>query len=346
MSQETKALKRTILFIIIFILLFSILEMKARSMYRTRTDFFFQFQCFEKIKDKVKLLFLGTSQMADSINPKYICCKESFNLSFRAADLYYNYMKFKKYVNQTPLLKEVVIELPFFIFGYDQGKHSLMPYAKDYFWLMGILPKPVHYLYFLYQYNTFLLHHNTFWNDLLAGKKPVSFSATDLDHISESTMINNVLLENGFRQVTKSNIAEEESEREKQGKRAAMYHLTYFFDKSVVSENIDYLTRIMNIAKKKKIKTILLTLPSTSYYRKNFKKDFVDSFFSNVRSILDKYPEVTYYNFSTVEALNDDDFYDPSHLNYKGAKKFSMLLDSLLCERREVGAVSLQKINN
>lgn len=339
MNQKTKLLKKAGFFATIFIFLFAGLEMKARSMYETKTDLYFHHQCFEKVKDKIEVLFLGGSNMGDSVNPRYIS-RKSFNLAYRGADLYYIDMRFKKFIEQAPLVEEVVIDLPFFVFGYDQGKHFLMPYAKDYFLVLGILPKSSYIIDTLLYSSTYLLHQDNFIPDLIKEKKPNPLSVMEIDHIPESTIINarTVLLANGFRYVP-------ESKKKRTGKQMAKAHMA-ITDKSLFRENSNYLRNIIEICKKRNIGITLVTLPTIDSYRKSFGKSFSKLYYSTIRLILDNYPEVTYYDLSELEILNDNDFYDPAHLNYKGAKKFSMLLNSILCERRDARTASLQEINH
>lgn len=67
----------------------------------------------EKNKNKIEVLFLGSSHMQDAINP-LLLSKNSSNLAYNTQDIKTNYLLFEKYINQLPELKYVVFEFDYF----------------------------------------------------------------------------------------------------------------------------------------------------------------------------------------------------------------------------------------
>ncbi len=112
-------IKKSISFILIFIILLIILEIVARNVYNYRTDLFFKYECFKENQNEIEVLFFGSSHTEQSVNPQYIN-KKAFNLSYGSQDLYYAYAILKKYINYMPNLETIVLELSFFSFGYDE----------------------------------------------------------------------------------------------------------------------------------------------------------------------------------------------------------------------------------
>ncbi len=101
------------------------------------------------------------------------------------------------------------------------------------------------------------------------------------------------------------------------------------YNESTIDENVRFVKEIIDIAENRNIRLILITAPTTIYYRNNFDKHIIDLFYDIIKTICDDYKNVNYYDFSNAE-FNDDDFLNSDHLNYIGAKKFSKMLNSIL----------------
>ena len=181
-------IKKSISFILIFIILVIILEIVARDMYNNRTDLFFKHKCFRENQNEIEILFLGSSHTEQSVNPQYIN-KKAFNISYVSQDFYYDYAILKKYINCMPNLETIVLGLSFFSFGYDEEEY-FEQIVKDYFVDLGILPrsKNISIINFLVFFN----HKSTFIKDLIKGKKPIphflleqDFVPDDLEEVKE-----------------------------------------------------------------------------------------------------------------------------------------------------------------
>ena len=89
------------------------------------------------------------------------------------------------------------------------------------------------------------------------------------------------------------------------------------------------LSSILDFSKEKNIKVVLVWSPQYTEVQK-FKENqrrYVDSLITDVAN---KY-KLDYLNFSTNDLVNDkSNFYNHSHLNYKGASEFSLQIASYI----------------
>lgn len=323
MNYKISYIKKAVIFLTIFILLFSVFEITARTMYNSSTDFSFQFKCFKETMDVVEVLFWGSSHMDKAINPQFIT-RKSFNMAFSAQDIYYDYMVIKKYIDKMPRLKAIVLGISISSFGFENGNGYLL---KEYFWDAGILPKIRLFHKVISNTSVYLTHQHTFIGDFIKGKKPNIFPIIDKDSVPEPLPQGTYLLRNGYRYTSgllpRKKLIED-------GKTAAKRHSARLNMEMVTRENKDYLRKIIDIANSRNLELIIVTTPTTSYYQKAFTSEFITSFQNNIKEILNDYPSVIHYDFSNMKSLNEWDFSNSDHLNYQGAKKFSMEMNSLL----------------
>lgn len=112
------------------------------------------------------------------------------------------------------------------------------------------------------------------------------------------------------------------------GKSAAERHRAA--DDRYFNENLRYLTSIIEFASKKNIKVVLITSPAWKAYTDNLDKVQLGRTTRTADSLATVYHNTVYFNFLTDPAYPASDYYDGDHLNNKGAKKFTLALDSLI----------------
>ncbi len=98
----------------------------------------------------------------------------------------------------------------------------------------------------------------------------------------------------------------------------------YFNQNGDISEfNLRYLSKILKLSHKFKIRIVFIRSPQhelyTGYYNEKVYQEILKSYFTNVE----------YLDLSKFSVRNDQ-FGDLEHLNYKGARKFSLWFDSLI----------------
>ena len=96
-------------------------------------------------------------------------------------------------------------------------------------------------------------------------------------------------------------------------------------------KNIEYLEKIVTLCRESKVNIYFVRSPQHKYYNYRFnEKEFI-----KIKN--DKFKDVTFLDFNNFP-LNNEEFGDFGHLNYKGAKNFSLWFNELL----EKGLLSME----
>lgn len=96
-----------------------------------------------------------------------------------------------------------------------------------------------------------------------------------------------------------------------------------------VQENIEIFNTMLNYLKDNNIKIIVATNPVTDFYKKYFSKNCRQEFL-NIICMFQKEFEFTFIDGYNIDCFENRDFYDASHLNRKGASKFTKILNEYL----------------
>lgn len=113
------------------------------------------------------------------------------------------------------------------------------------------------------------------------------------------------------------------------GKKTSERHIEFINDgRKNKDEFIAILDDIINFAIKNDLNPVLTTTPFTKYYNENFSKEFYDEFQDSINSIINKYPNVKYLDYSHDSRFESSTeyFFDSSHLNLKGGKFFTEII--------------------
>ncbi|APB69346.1 hypothetical protein PPYC1_02625 [Paenibacillus polymyxa] len=98
---------------------------------------------------------------------------------------------------------------------------------------------------------------------------------------------------------------------------------------NTVLENIEILRNIIPLLQRNNIKPILLVCPTSKYYYKFFSQRIKEEFKKNIEKISKDF-QVDLIDLFESESFGDNDFYDASHLNKEGSKKFTLILKKYL----------------
>lgn len=96
------------------------------------------------------------------------------------------------------------------------------------------------------------------------------------------------------------------------------------------SANMNLLNDWMKACQEQNIRVLLLNMPVSSEMYKKYIPAELKSTDSLMMSLEQAYPNVQYINLIQSNRFNNNDFYDADHLHESGAKKMSLMLDSLL----------------
>jgi hypothetical protein len=99
---------------------------------------------------------------------------------------------------------------------------------------------------------------------------------------------------------------------------------------NLVEENLKFLDKIVKLCDDEGIQVVLMTLPAHKSYSDNLEKHQLELVISAGEKMINKYGNCRYFNFLNDDNFIEEDFYDADHLNRNGAKKLSILVDSIL----------------
>lgn len=94
-----------------------------------------------------------------------------------------------------------------------------------------------------------------------------------------------------------------------------------------VQENQQIFEEIMKLLKENQIKPIVVVCPVTEFYRRNIDGDRIIAEFEKIITSFQNRYEFQYLDYFESSLFEESDFMDYSHLNLKGAEKFTRLLD-------------------
>ncbi len=254
------------------------------------------------ISEQVEAIATGISYMVNAIDVKILNHK-THSLANASQDLYYDYHTIKyileNFKDDYPKLKYLLIGLSYYSFEYDMSLSSMKTNVVLY-------------------YEAFKCkHHCTNVEELvnrrnkenIIGKNIFKFDDKDMaifDWHIENTNIKNVI-------------------NEEVGKRQALIDCNKNYPETV-RENIEILKEYLQLLKENNIKPIIIVCPVSKYYSKYFDKRLKSEFYENINYIK-KFYDFEVMDYFESDLFKDDDFYDVSHLNENGSRKFTKILN-------------------
>lgn len=217
------------------------------------------------------------------------------NLAFSAQDLYYDFLLLKyvhKFKEVKNTLKYVIINLSYYSFDYDMTKTI----AK----------------YRIHRYYKYLEeYHNNY--DVIGINITKSFyekRVTFNEYINMNKMKENMELKS----------------KDINGEYEALRNSTMDY-KNTRNEYENILNEYLLFLEKNNIKPIVVVCPTSSYYRKYFDESNKKDMFYNIISKFKERYNIQVIDYFKSDVFDKTDFWDYSHLNGKGADKFTRILN-------------------
>lgn len=313
-------IKQTLLFIVPLVVIATISEILLR---RIPNDYSYKKEYLDKNSDSIRTLVLGSSYAFYGINPDYLRTGKSFNSSHVSQQLKFDDAIIKKYSNQLSCLEYIILPVSYFtVYGnLEYGDEAWR--IKNYivYYEINLSAK-------------FAYHTEVFTNKLMINlermysyyiKKKSYITCSNLGWgTSYNSEKNTNLLNTGI-------VA---------AKRHVIKNDVYF------NKNINYLREILNYAKGRNIKVVLLTAPAFHTYVDNLDKLRLNKTVTELTKLDLEYENVTYTNMLQDSSFKEADFFDADHLNEIGAKKFTVKIDSIMTILEVEKKRNLQRKNN
>ncbi|MCK7591499.1 hypothetical protein M0G43_13010 [Subsaxibacter sp. CAU 1640] len=262
----------------------------------------------EKNSNSIETLILGNSHSYYGLNPQYIDGK-TYNAAFVSQTLDIDYQFLKHYENSLDSLEFVILRLSYFSLFEQLGK-------TDEDWRISY-----------YNIFTEINLDNTLKHQLhmMSVKLKTNLSLVSDFYLKD---IDKVYCDNlGFGNIS-SFMGNMTMTLDEAGLAAAKKHT--IDDHSLMDENVSTLERIIEFCQKKDIKVILFTPPAYKGYYQNLEEKQLALTIKTGQRMQQIYSNVKYFNLLKSDEFATADFFDGDHLNEQGAKKLSLLMDSIL----------------
>lgn len=258
------------------------------------------------ICNTVEVLATGISYAYAGLNDKLLK-KPAFNFSYASQDIYFGYHIVKKLLEEKrenlKNFRHCLIGLCYYNFEYDLSKSSIKNKVILYY---DFLKKSHNYgnineLYDMYKIN---------------------------NKIAEKIFDKN---ENGsfdFKWNLTVRSLNKEDDLNEIGKRQAFLDCNKDYPETV-KENTKLLKEYFEILKRNNIKPIVIVYPASNYYTSHFSKKIENEFKKIIKKLKEEY-NFQYIDYFRSNIFKDEEFRDVSHLNAKGAEKFTEILNEVI----------------
>jgi hypothetical protein len=263
---------------------------------------------FHKIDSSIKILFLGHSHPEEAINDSIIV--SSRNFARGGEHNFYTFLKARKLIESNKNVKFVFLE-----FTNNQLSNNMIKWITDYDKTAVFFPNYTSamnwedhlFLFKKKQINYLKIQQNIFFNNInfLINRERNVLSRRDWG---------------GFYANKRQKVAAILNSQLKSGS-IKINDLNFELDDT----NLIFIDKIKELCENKGVKLFLIRSPQHSKYK----------FYDN-EAILQKIKETRYSDIPFLDfnnfPLNNSEFADLEHLNYKGATKFSLFFNKLITD--------------
>ncbi len=268
---------------------------------------------YYKREKELEVVFIGASDSQLGIAPKFFTNHTSYNLSNSSQSIFTCCRLIETNLERLPKLKLVVLCVSPILIFQSSGKGNVEQWREKFYYHFWNLQPEFSEPSLLWRFNIGLYEPKTV---LLYGLKGYN-------------KLTNPLLKNidslGWERGSSDNSTQALSN--KAAKETVKFQLNGLETSS--NRTIGYISELNSILKKKNIKLILVQLPISKYYLEEFPSEIVNKSKTVIDSLTIS-EHIPYYNFRYDTIYHDSDFRDVTHLNYRGAEKFSNELNKTL----------------
>lgn len=281
-------------------------------------DYRFKNKWLTQNSKDVEILALGASSVLHNINPEYFHA-EGFNSAHYSQSFNFDQYIFNKFIDDMPSLRYVIVGVEYWSpFGFMED--------SDEWWRVKFYN--IYYGSNFYKWES-KYNYELYYHDINTFKKAGKGLLTLVGLKNESEL---TVDDRGFGdKYTLDNRREEWDD----GARAASGHnalITEGFNLDRINQNKEYLEDIIRKSEERDITVILVKLPIYKSYRENLKNEYIIQQNEFCNYFAAKYDNVLFLDFSDDQRFTEDDYYDANHLNETGAKKFTLMLDSIMVD--------------
>jgi hypothetical protein len=253
--------------------------------------------------DSVELLILGASSAMDGIDPAYFSVY-AYNLAFAAQPIYFDAKLTEKYLPVLPKLKYVVITV---------GYVSLY------------MESPDRAFFYKYYYDIDYKGH-TFWKEKFL-QSFFAYNSTHVRYMLSHSFINRpeINLKKGWSGFNVSDSKDIISDARAQA-RADTYERTVrdYKESDTIFREME---AFIEFLQSRNITPVLVSCPNYETLRKHLDKYYLEKNKHTYESLSEKY-NIIFMDLMADEDFTAEDFYNPDHLNKKGAAKLARKINA------------------
>lgn len=264
-----------------------------------------------KNADNIEIMFLGSSQIKNSVNPKLID-RSSINLSSTSQHHNTDFKILKQTRDRIPKLNTVILEVSY--------GHFELPHNTKYFWKNNL---------FLKYYNVNTFDRATYFKDeLIYTSRPGYFSKQLINHYIKKTVQYSFneygFDENNFEGKFKKHKYNVEKLLKTNVKIERRAHLNLF------NYNVNYFYRMLDYCKKEGFEVVIVSPPIFKSYNALRNPDILRRRDSIINIISKKYDNIYFFNSEEDSYFKANSFRNENHLNPNGAELYSEKMNDIL----------------
>ncbi|MBW1294953.1 hypothetical protein [Aquimarina litoralis] len=302
-------MKKFLIKIVIFLLPILLIWGALEGFYRTvPSNYTLKYKRINEKYKEIETLILGDSHAFFGINPEYLD-SNAFNLAMISQSLYMDHLLFEKHKDSLPNLKNVVITVGYY--SLSKLKNTKGEIWRKYFYQNQMdLEVPIISPFDIRQYS------------LSLTRRLNKSAALVRKYIDEGTIIG---CDNkgwgNYYDVTNGGSLDTESWG------TAKRHEDFLLD---FEDNIARLQSIIDYCKKINCNVYIIDMPVYHKYLSYLNPDKLQKVTDACNTLVTDNTNVTYINLRSDARIESADFYDPDHLNHKGAKKYTQIINQLM----------------
>ncbi|MEW9093570.1 MAG: D-alanyl-lipoteichoic acid biosynthesis protein DltD [Clostridiaceae bacterium] len=261
---------------------------------------------YYKKVEELSTIITGISYARAGIDENTLIHK-GYNFALGSQDLFYDY-KIVEYILNTyknNKIKYAIIGLAYYSFQYDMSLSSMKNRVILYYNVLGE-------------------KHNYKELSIEEFNNQYNISKNICDKIFKRNERGNYLFKWNSPALSNHSI----EERINLGKTIAERDCNKNYPETV-KENKQIFKDYLELLKQHNIKPIVVVFPVSKYYMKYFSKRIEDEFYSIINEFKREY-DFQYIDYFRSYLFTDEDFSDVSHLNSKGAEKFTQILNEVV----------------
>jgi hypothetical protein len=302
-------MKKFIKYLILFSIPVLVFLISVELYCRTQTTFAIKKNYVEKNLGTIETLILGSSHSQNGINPEFLKTK-SCNLAFGGQPIAIDYFLLEKYMAKMKNLKTVLLEVSPHRFYNELNPNEWNGHVYSNLYDIDYKVEE----YSVKNYSFALADVNYFSTIFVANLNPkipkpklnkFGFMINDFQDRFSKLKNDSLKIQNSFKMNNKFNNQEN-------------------FETNTV-----FLNKIIEKCQQNSVKIILMGTPLYRTYSTKIPLKIKKQHQDLISKIIHKFG-IQYYDFSNSKRFNLKDFKNDNHLNPNGAKKFTIIIDSIV----------------